>query len=271
MSDFLSAYGVTAGPLGVPCTDAQAFALDRLCRDLPDASLKRLSIPAAIAEKADATRTDESWISTEDLDHDHDIVLAAGMDPAHFLLNPVVPLNHAYWLPPVGKCLRLWEHRGDRSQGIKAITHYPRRPEDFSGEWSPDEAWALVSAGLLNGKSIGFLPTKTRDANEPERTRGIRRVIEKWVLLEYSVTGMPANPFAVTSSVSKSILRALGYDVQSPRSWSPRDPSAEPELLAAFTTLSSIEDSIRRSLNFDPAQIVESAAKTALHKHTGTL
>lgn len=30
MSDFLSAYGVTAGLLSVPCTEVQPFALDRL-------------------------------------------------------------------------------------------------------------------------------------------------------------------------------------------------------------------------------------------------
>lgn len=34
MSEFLSASDVTAGPVGVPCTDAQVFALNPLYRDV---------------------------------------------------------------------------------------------------------------------------------------------------------------------------------------------------------------------------------------------
>ena len=235
MSNFLPAYGHTTGPLGVPCIDQQAFDLDRLCRSLDNPELKRLTVPTLDATATKSARTDESWISAEDIDRDRETVLSSGLDPSHFLRNPIVALNHAYWLPPVGKCTRIWEHKSEERSGIKALTHYLLKPDDFAGEWNPDEVWALVQAGVLNGKFVGFLPTKRRDASEHERAHGITRVIEKWLLLEHSVCPIGLNPFAVTSSVSKSTMRALDYDISEPKSWTPRDPEAEPERIASHT------------------------------------
>ncbi len=62
MPDFLPAFGCTEGPLGVPCTDAQAFDLDKLCRSLPEPQLKRLHVPKLLATHTDGPkeRTDES-------------------------------------------------------------------------------------------------------------------------------------------------------------------------------------------------------------------
>ena len=44
-----------------------------------------------------------SWISTEDVDRSNEVVLARGMNDSQFKLNPIVTMQHAYWLPPVGK------------------------------------------------------------------------------------------------------------------------------------------------------------------------
>lgn len=271
MPDFLAAYGQTTGPLGVPCTDEQAFELDRICRSIAEPEVKRLHVATAGQSLIEGERTDESWISTEDVDRVGDVMLAKGMDPSHFLKNPVVTVNHCYYLPPVGRCLRLWEARSESARGVKALTKYPPRPDGHQGEWASDDAWYLVKSGLVAGKSVGFLGIERRDPDEKERQKGIRRVWAKWLLLEYSLCGLPTNPFAVTSGISKSMARALGLDVEEPKSWTPREPDAEPELIAPFTCLGSVEEYLSRSLAFDPAVIVEEAAADALRRHKGSL
>ncbi len=83
----------------------------------------------------------------------------------------------------------------------------PRLPGD---PWPPDKVLALVQAGLLNGKSIGFLPLKVHLADAkasekygwPENTL----VIDEWLLLEYAVCFLPANQDALVESVSKAGL-----------------------------------------------------------------
>ena len=104
-----------------------------------------------------------------------EVVLAKGMNDLQFQQNPLVTLGHAYWMPPVGKSL--WRKRvkdGDLA-GIKAKTQYPARPEAWPAgdEWPPDKVLALVQAGLLQGKSIGFLPTRVHipDTKEAGQTR----------------------------------------------------------------------------------------------------
>ena len=111
-------------------------------------------------------RADVSWITDESPDRWREVVIARGMNDSQFALNPIVTLNHKYGLPPVGRSL--WRKRvkdGDRV-GIKAKTQYPARPEkDWpdKSEWPPDVAFNLVQNGLMNAKSIGFLPVKTHE------------------------------------------------------------------------------------------------------------
>ncbi len=104
---FLKLYGTTEGPLGLPCTDQQAQALDAVPQSLPhdDAYRYREAVVAkAPTELMPGERSDVSWISTEDPDRDLEGV-AKGMDDSHFKLNPIVTMQHAYWLPSVGKSL----------------------------------------------------------------------------------------------------------------------------------------------------------------------
>ena len=147
-------------------------------------------------------RVDLSWISTEQVDHEGDVLLASGMDDSVFALNPIVTLNHDYGQAPIGRSL--WRKHRTQSgvPGIVAATHYPRRPSDHpSGrDWMPDVALSLVHSGLAVGKSVGFVILSERPPTSQERRSGwsaARRVIEKWLLLEYAVCWMPANPGAV--------------------------------------------------------------------------
>ncbi|MBM3997718.1 MAG: hypothetical protein FJ303_26780 [Planctomycetes bacterium] len=64
-----------------------------------------------------------------------------------------------------------------------------------------------IQAGLLNHKSIGWLPTKTHYADTKEAERiGCREgtlIIEEWLLIEYAVGTIPVNPETVVDVVSK--------------------------------------------------------------------
>src|SRR5437588_11607834 len=131
-------YGAADGPLGFPLTDRQAFALEAILKALPkdDAfRYRKTVVEKALTELAPGERSDVSWISTENPDRVGDVVLPRGMNDAQFKHNPIVTLNHAYDLPPVGKSLwRKCVKDGDL-RGIKAKTQYPARPDDWAAEW----------------------------------------------------------------------------------------------------------------------------------------
>jgi hypothetical protein len=209
-------YGTTVGPLNFPQSDRAARALDTLLRALPHTPeyeyRKAVSVKAP-TELNPGERSDVSWISTESVDRTGEVVVARGMNDSQFQGNPLVTLGHAYWLPPVGKSL--WRRRVKDGSlvGIKAKTQYPPRPDNWPADetWVPDKVLALVQAGLLQGKSIGFLPTKVHIPDEKEvRKNGwgeqVALVIDEWLLLEYACVFLPANQDALVEAVSKGAM-----------------------------------------------------------------
>lgn len=209
---FLKRYYDTEGPLGFPLRDAQAFALEALLRELPRSQefRYRKSVLAQGAELHPGERADVSWISTEDPDRSGEVVRAAGLDDRHYRLNPIVTMQHAYHLPPVGRSLwRKVAPKGLR-HGVKAKTHYPPRPQAWEGTWPADAAFTLIQADLLRGKSIGFLPTRVHAPSRQERDQPgwekVELVIDHWVLLEYACCFLPCQQHAVVEAVSKSAL-----------------------------------------------------------------
>ena len=110
--------------------------------------------------------------------------------------------------------------------GIKAKTQYPPRPASWDEQdpWPPDQVLALIQGGQLQGKSIGFLPTKVHVPDEKEVKKNdwpndIGLVIDEWLLLEYACVFLPANQDALVEAVSKGSLglapetqKALGID-----------------------------------------------------------
>ena len=115
---------------------------------------------------------------------------------------------------------------------------------------------ALVQAGLLQGKSIGFLPTRvhipdTKEAGQRGWGDQVGLVIDEWLLLEYACVFLPANQDSLVEAVSKGafelpaeLLRALGLDagifVKLAASHVGRD--------MAFTPLAEIEGAAQRAV-----------------------
>ncbi len=246
-------YGATVGPLNFPQSDRAARALDTLLRALPhtkDYEYRKAVSGRAPTELNPGERSDVSWISTESVDRMNEVVVARGMNDSQFQGNPLVTLGHAYWMPPVGKSL--WRRRvKDGSQvGIKAKTQYPPRPEAWPTDeaWVPDKVLALVQAGLLQGKSIGFLPTKVHIPDEKEARRNgwdeqVALVIDEWLLLEYACVFLPANQDALVEAVSKgamppTFLAACGFA-----------NSSQPNPLSLpFTPWEEVEKAIEREI-----------------------
>jgi len=277
--EFLTDYGTTLGPLGFPMLDRQARALDMLLKTLPGgkehAYRKAVAAPAP-TELNPGERSDVSWISTESVDRSNEVVIARGMNDTQFAANPLVTLQHSYWCPPVGKSL--WRKRvkdGERT-GIKAKTVYPPRPTTWPADkpWQPDQALALVQSGLMNGKSIGFLPTRVHVPDQREREKNgweaVELVIDEWLLLEYACVFMPCNQDALVDQVSKSrdlltpeLARALGID---PRLLS----SPNGQATIAFTPYEEIEKAIARQVGeLDLNVMAERAVESAWDKARG--
>ena len=253
MSQILTNHYGVEGPLGFPLTDKQSFALDAILKALPKEpafQYRKAVVAKAPTELLTGERSDVSWISTEDPDRVGDVVLARGMNDSQFKLNPIVTLQHCYYLPPVGKSLWRKVVKDGDLRGVKAKTQYPVRPRDWPAdrEWPADLAFALVQSDLLRGKSIGLLPTKVHvpDTKEIEASgwhgSRVSLVIDEWILLEYACVFLPAQQNAVLESVSKALPPEIRQQLNFP------EPPAETPAVIPFTPLEEIEKALQRAL-----------------------
>ena len=89
--------------------DRQARQLDTLLKSLPKSkehAYRKAVTAKAPTELNPGERSDVSWITTESVDRMQEVV-ARGMNDSQFTANPLVTLQHAYSLPPVGSVSRL--------------------------------------------------------------------------------------------------------------------------------------------------------------------
>ena len=196
MPSFLPAYGPTEGPLGFPMLDRQARQLDTLLKALPKSkehAYRKAVTAKAPTELNPGERSDVSWITTESVDRTQEVVVASGMNDGQFTANPLVTLQHAYSLPPVGRSLCASASRTALSSALMPRRSIPG-PAGFLARgrpWPPDRVPSLVQAGLLNGKSISFLPLKVHFADEKESKKygwpPETLVIDEWLHLEYAL------------------------------------------------------------------------------------
>jgi hypothetical protein len=284
MSAFLKEYGQTVGPLGFPMADKSARALDVLLRTLPrsrEYEYRKSIVSRAPTELNPGERSDVSWISTQSVDRMGEVVIARGMNDGQFAANPLVTLAHAYHLPPIGKSL--WRKRASDGDlvGIKAKTRYPTRPEGWPPDeaWTPDKVFTLVQSGLLQGKSIGFLPTKVHFADSKEAKKESwpegTLVFDEWLLLEYACVFLPANQDALVESVSKGgvmlpaeILAVLGLPAAA--NAQPAVQQVEAGRTVGFTALAEVERAVEARLrSIDLVKLVEEQVRVTFDKARG--
>lgn len=213
------------GPLGFPMREETARELDELLKRLPKDSLheyRRKGVTTETIMTDEEERSDKSFITTDALDRDGEVVLPGGGDFTQFRKNPVVTFAHRYDELPIGRAMWLKRDEQNGRAGILAKTQYAAKPKDWGdAPWLPSAVWALVQQGILKGKSIGFLPIQVRPPSKEDLTArpdwaDVRLIIAKWLLLEYAVAPVPSNPDALVQSIGKglvvpeSLLDAMG-------------------------------------------------------------
>lgn len=158
------------------------------------------SIPLSL-ECEKGSRTDVSLITTDRVDSSGDKVIQHGGDWDTFRQNgsPVyyehrdIQIGRALWVKPVEK-------------GWLAKTQYASRPQDWPNTkaWPADAVFDLVQKGRLGGKSVTLLPKETRAPDAQEAEAGVKRVIQTWTVLGFSVCEAPVNEDAEVIVVSKA-------------------------------------------------------------------
>ena len=174
---------------------------DEGIRDIDPASLKVVrkafvSVEAKSTEDEDE-RTATAYISTNAIDRDNEILLAKGADLKHFKKNPIVLYGHDYDALPIGRAL--WVQKDGK--GLLAKTK-------FATHARAEDVWQLYREKILRAWSVGFLPIKSHvpEGDEFEGAETVRRIYDKWVLLEYSAVAVPSNYEALTTAVSKGLV-----------------------------------------------------------------
>ena len=235
----------TEGPFGFPMKDAQAQQLDKIIKDLPQEEpyvlTRTKAVTKEVIEVDREERTDVSWISTEDKDHQKDIIIAKGCKQDIYRLNPIVTYNHDYKQPAVGHNVWIKASKSGTTKGLKAKTHFPPQPEDWHTQtpWMPSQILSLVHLRLLPGKSVGFLPIKARRPT-PEEIKGnttlygdVRYIVDEWLLLEYSCETMPCNAGALVEASQKGLISDDIFELVGIEKPKDAEPDPEPEPVVA--------------------------------------
>lgn len=156
-------------------------------------------------------RTFTAMITNSAVDRMNEVLLPEGMDVSEFKKNPVVFWNHDYD-KPIGKGTKLTK----TADGWLAAAQIGSTP--FA-----QEIHTLMKEGIVRGVSVGFRTTEERSPTKQDKAKfgdGVRNIISKWKLMEFSVTPMPCNQEALIQSVKAgrfSVERAkslLGAEVE---------------------------------------------------------
>jgi hypothetical protein len=158
-------------------------------------------------------RSAVSYITTDAVDNEGDVVVATGVDiTSVFQANPVVMSCHDYQRWPVGLCdwikvVKATPQR--RFNGLVAKTRFDDDPDAL-------RLFGLVQKGIVRGQSISFRvpddlapgewgpPSQDELKARPE-WENARRIIRRCVLLEYSFVPIPMNHEALVLAVSKGL------------------------------------------------------------------
>jgi hypothetical protein len=208
----------------LPCylPDNIASDIDALVKTLP-LVCRTVKRKASFSEMeiTPERRSEVSLISTDAKDLEGEVVLTQGIDKSFYYgenRTPVVCFAHN-----IDKQVGLCRWCKKTSNGLKALTYYPEKPSWYEGgDWLPDTVFAAIQTGLLQGKSIGFIPVVMRDATAQEVAKNPTwkgaTIIEECKLIEYSCCVLGMNRSAIVEAVAKGIRTdLLGITLQPPK------------------------------------------------------
>jgi len=155
---------------------------------------------AAKTETDTDERTVTAIISTIGVDRENEVLLPKGMDYAAYMKNPVVLWAHDYHSEPIARTL--WMKKGRKE--IKAKIKFAETEQ-------AEQVYQLFKGGFMNAFSVGFIPIETHEPTETEikdkpEWGDVRKIYDKWELLEFSPVPVPANPEALAVAVKAKEL-----------------------------------------------------------------
>jgi HK97 family phage prohead protease len=166
----------------------------------------------ATKETTDEDNTAIAAISTDGIDRDKEIMLPKGAVLDNFTKNPVVLWAHDYSGTPVGSAKKYWVKQGRKY--IKAKWEWAKTDK-------AQEIRELWDGGFLNAVSVGFIVNKSHEPTPAEIKKNpewadVRRIIDEWELLEFSIVPVPANPEALAGikelDISEATQKELGIE-----------------------------------------------------------
>ena len=158
--------------------------------------------------------SDVSYVTTDIVDHDREVIVSAGIDFASvFMKNPVVLARHDQKTWPIGRCEWIKVAKATASRrfnGLIAKTIYDQDPD-------AQRVFGMVKRLVVKGKSITATPPDDMKPGEwgpPTREEikarpdwaNAKRIIRRSVLVEYSVVPVPANKESLVLAVSKGLV-----------------------------------------------------------------
>jgi hypothetical protein len=154
-------------------------------------------------EKKPLRRCAELIASTTTVDHEGEVIIAEGIDYSEYLSNPLVLLDHNFG-QECGSAIKVQKS----PNMLKATVEFPTKPDNYEGDWLPDEVWAKLTCSppLLKAVSIGFIPTEQREPSKKDiATFGdnCKIVTSKCKLLEISIVTAGMNQDAMVYSVEE--------------------------------------------------------------------
>ena len=141
-----------------------------------------------------------SYITTNSVDRDREIILPKGLNAKEYLKNAVVLWGHDYHSRALPLGRNLWLKSDEK--GIIAKTQYYIKDEFAK------KVYEYRKDGFPLAESIGFIPLEWKDLSgeESQKMGGARRVYTKTLLLEYSDVVIPSNPDAIGIARAKGLL-----------------------------------------------------------------
>ena len=152
-----------------------------------------------VFKSIDVQKDSFHWVmSTFDVDRDFEKVDPAGWNLKNYLANPVVLWSHDYTIPAIGY-----------AENVKAesilegdIVFNDKEFDEFG--WSIGQR---VKAGALRCGSVGFLAEEVEFLEAKDRECDL--IFRKQELLEFSICGVPVNPFARSGTKKIEITEVI--------------------------------------------------------------
>lgn len=184
------------------------------------------------------------YITTPSVDRVRDIMNPKGGILTDFEKTRSVFFNHDYYMP-IGK--NLWSKT--TNDGIKCKTQFSKT--DFA-----QQVYTWHKEGVINSWSVGFTVPRDKagniekDAVEFDESKNIR-IFNKWILLEYSSTGVPCNPDAVDQA--KAYIKSYAGESYI------KSIEAELVYIAKFKEYDAKFEELKQlveAIQYDPARII---------------